>query len=108
MQIISNAKTVRSSTVQDLKKFNSQYLTTQVKKRKQIDSMIPAIKKAFNFLGDDIVELTTQNESLKNKMGSYDEKRVQESKANLLKQKDDEKRANLTLCRLKKRMETIK
>ena len=35
---------------------------------------MPAIKKAFDLMGDNIVELSTKNESLKNKIGSYDEK----------------------------------
>ena len=34
MQFISNDKTVRSKTVQDLKQFNSQSLTTPAKKPK--------------------------------------------------------------------------
>ena len=34
MQIFSNDKTVRSNTVQDLKEFNSQSLSTRVKKRR--------------------------------------------------------------------------
>ena len=41
-----------------------------------------AIKKAFNLLGDGIVELSRDNESLKIKIGSYDEKWHQESKTN--------------------------
>ena len=47
VQITSNEKTVRSDTVQDLKEFNSQTLTTQVKKRGQLASMMPAFKKAL-------------------------------------------------------------
>ena len=65
MQIISTDKTVRSKTVQNFKDFNLQSLTTPVKKRQQLVSMMPAIKKAFNLMGDDIVELHTENESLK-------------------------------------------
>ena len=63
-------ETVRSDTIEDLEEFNSQSLTTQAKKGKQLDSMMPAIKKAFNLMGDDIVKLLTQNESLENKIGS--------------------------------------
>ena len=74
MQIFSNDKTVRSDTIQDLKQFNSQSLSTQAKKGEQLVSVMPAIRKAFNLMGDDIVELSTENEALKNKMGSYDEK----------------------------------
>ena len=95
MQIISDDKTFRSDTVQDLKDFNSQSLTPQAKKRKQLVSMMPAIRKASDLMADDIVELSTENEFLKTKIGSYDEKLLEESKAKLLKQIDDEKRANL-------------
>ena len=45
--------------------------------------MMPAIKKAFDFLGDDIVELSRENDALKHKTGSFDEKRLEESKAEL-------------------------
>ena len=66
--------------------------------------MVPAIKTAFKLLGGDIVELSIENESLKNQIGDYDEKWLQESKAKLLKDIDDEKRANLIMSRLKKQM----
>ena len=65
---------------------------------------MPAIKKAFNLLGDDIVELSTENDALKNKIGSYDERWLEESKLKLLKEIDDEKRANLIMSRMKKQM----
>ena len=65
---------------------------------------MPAIKKAFNLLGDDIVELSTESDSLKNKIGDYDEKLLQESENKLLKQIDHEKRANLIISRMKKQM----
>ena len=67
--------------------------------------MMLAIKKAFYLLGDDIVDLTTENDALKSKIGSYDDKWLEESKAKLLKQIDDEKRANLIMSRMKKQME---
>ena len=66
--------------------------------------MMPAIKKASDLLGDDIIELPTENDALKNQIGSYAEKWLEESKAKLLKQIDDEKRANLIMCRRKKQM----
>ena len=66
--------------------------------------MMPAIKKAFNLMGDDIVELSTENDSLKNKKGSYDERWLEESKTKLLKEIDDEKRANIIMPRMKKQM----
>ena len=105
MQIISTDKSVRSDTIQDLKDFNQQSLTTHAKKGEQLVSMMPAFKKVFNLLGDDIVELSTENDVLKIKIRSYDEKWLEESKNKMLKQIDDEKRANLIMSRLKKQME---
>ena len=63
--------------------------------------MMPAIKKAFELLGDDIVDLSTASDALKNKIGSYDEKWLDESKAKLLQQIDDDKRAILIISRMK-------
>ena len=65
---------------------------------------MPAIKKAFNVLSEYIVELHTENKRLKYKMGSYDEKWLEKSQAKLLKQIDDEKRANIFMSRMKKQM----
>ena len=93
MQIVSNDKTVRNDTIQDLKEFNSQSLATQAKKGEQLVSMMPPIKKAFTLMGDDIVELGVENESLKNQIGDNDEKWLQESKSKLLKEIDVKKRA---------------
>ena len=49
LQIISNDKTVRNDTIQDLKDFNQQSLTTQAKRGEQIVSMMPALKKLLIF-----------------------------------------------------------
>ena len=56
-------------------------------------------------MGNDIVELSTENDTSKNQIGKYDEKWLEESKAKLLKDIDDEKRANLIMSRIKKQME---
>ena len=104
MQLISTDQTIRNDTMQDLRDFNEQSLSTRAKKGEQLTSMMPAIKKAFNLLGDDIIELSTENETLKNKIGDYDEKWLEESKRKLLKDIDDEKRANLIMSRMKKQM----
>ena len=104
MQLSSNDKTVRNDTIQDLKDFNQQSLTTQAKKLEQLVSMMPAIRKAFNLMGDDIIELSTENDALKNKIGYYVERWLEESKAKLLKEIDDEKRANINMSRMKKQM----
>ena len=105
MQIGSTNQKVRNNTVQDFKDFNQQSLSTRAKKGEQLVSMMPAIKEAFTLLGNDIVDLSTENDALKEKIGDYDEKWLQESKEKLLKDIDDEKRANLIMSRMKKQME---
>ena len=65
---------------------------------------MPAFKKAFILLGDDIVDLSAENDTLKNKIGDYDEKRLEESKHKMLKEIDDEKRANLIMSKMRKQM----
>ena len=104
MQLSYTDQTVRDNTIQDLKDFNQQSLSTQAKKGEQLTSMMPAIKKAFNLLGDDIIELSTENDVLKNQIGEYDQKWLEESKRKLLKDINDEKRSNLIMSRMKKQM----
>ena len=104
MQIGSTNQKVRINTIQDLKDFNQQSLSTRAKKGEQLVSMMPAIKEAFTLMGNDIVDLSTENDALKEKIGDYDEKWLQESKEKLLKDIDDEKRANLIMSRMKKQM----
>ena len=58
-------------------------------------------------MGHDIVELSTENEALKNKIGSYDEKWLQEPKEKLLKQIDGDNRANLFNSRIKNKWKNI-
>ena len=105
MQLSSTDQTVRNDTLQDLNEFNQQSLSTRAKKGEQLTAMLPAIKKAFNLLGDDIIELSTENDVLKNQIGEYDEKWLQESKAKLLKDINDKKRADLIMTRMKKQMD---
>ena len=104
MQINSNDKTVRSNTVQAFKEFNFQSSTTQAKKGEQLVSRMPVFQKAFDLLVDDIVEISTENNTLKTQMGFYDEIWLEKSKSNLLKQINDKKRANLILSRKEKQM----
>ena len=59
-------------------------------------------------MGDDIVNLSVENESLKNQIGDYEKKWLQELKAKLLKDIDDEKRANLIMSRMKNRWKNNK
>ena len=104
MQLGSSDQSVRNDTIQDLKDFNQQSLATQAKKGEQLVSMMPAIKKAFNLFGDDIIELSVENDALKNQIGEYDQKWLEESKTRLLKDIDDKKRADLIMSRMKKQM----
>ena len=103
-QLGSSDQSVRNDTIQDLKDFNQQSLSTQAKKGEQLVSMMPAIKKAFNLLGDDIIELSVENDALKNQIDDYNQKWLEESKTKLLKDINDEKRANLIMSRMKKQM----
>ena len=64
---------------------------------------MPAIKEAFDLIGVDIVELSTENDALK-KTGSYDQQWLEKSKAKLLKRINDEKRVILIMFKMKKQM----
>ena len=56
-------------------------------------------------MGDEVVDLFTENDASKNKISSYDEKWLGESKEKLLKQIDYEKRINLAMSRMIKQEE---
>ena len=75
-----------------LKEIHNQSLATQEKNGEKLVPMMPANKKAFNLMGDDIVELSTENDALRNKIRSYDQQCLEESKAKLLKQIVDDKK----------------
>ena len=55
-------------------------------------------------MGDDIVELSTENETLQNQISDYDQKWLEESQEKLLKRIDDDKRSNLIMSRMQKQM----
>ena len=65
---------------------------------------MPAIKKDFDLMRDNIVDLHTEKETLKNQIEDYVEKWLEESKTKLLKQIDDAKRADLIMSGMKKQM----
>ena len=56
-------------------------------------------------MDDDIVEISREKGTLKNKMGSYYKRCLEESEAKLLKHIDDEKGANLIMSRMNYQME---
>ena len=66
--------------------------------------MMLANRKSFDLMGVGIVEISTKSESLKNKIGSYDERLLEESEARLLKHFDDDKRANSIMSQTEKQM----
>ena len=68
MQINSSDRIVRGDTVQNFKDSNAQSLSTKTKKGEQLVFMMRAFKKTFDLLGDDIVDLSTENYALKNKI----------------------------------------
>ena len=70
--------------------------------------MMPANKKASDLMGDDIVELSTENNASENKIGAYEGKWLEESKAKLIKQIDGEKRARLIMSKIKNQIKNIK
>ena len=47
MQLISSDQTVRNDTIQDLKDFNQQSLSTQAKKRRTVDIYDACYQKSF-------------------------------------------------------------
>ena len=94
-QTTLKSKTVRIDTVQDLKGFNSRSSATQATKGEEIVSLMSVVKKGLDLMGVDIVDLSTENETLRNKIVSYDENWFEDSKAKLLKQFLDDKRSNL-------------
>ena len=55
-------------------------------------------------MGNDVVELSPENDASKNKLGSYDEKQFEESKTKLLKLIDDERRATKIRSSMEKQM----
>ena len=64
---------------------------TRAKEGGQLVSMMAAIKKFLDLMGDDIVDISTENNALKNKIGSYDAKWLEETKTKHLRQINDEK-----------------
>ena len=104
---IFNDQTLRNNTVEVLKDFNSQSLATQAEKGKQLASPMPAIKKTFDLMGDDVFELSTENETLKNQLGDYDQKWLAESRTKLMKEIDDGKKANLIMSRMQNQMKQL-
>ena len=66
--------------------------------------MMPANERALDLMGNDIVDLTIENESLKNEIFSYDDEGLKESRTKLSNQFDDEKRASLFMSGTEKQM----
>ena len=91
-QLFSKDKTVRSNTIEDLNEYNSHSLSTQAKKEEQLATMITLTQKAFDLLGGHIVELLTENETLKKRIRSYDDKFLEKSETKMIHFIDDGKK----------------
>ena len=65
MQIGFTNQKVRNNTIQDLKVFDQQSLSTRAKTGEQLVILMPAIKEDFTLMGNDIVDLSTENDALK-------------------------------------------
>ena len=62
---------IKNDTIEDLKDFNSKSLSTRAGKGKKLLSMMPATKKVFDLMDDDIITLKIEKETLKNQIGDY-------------------------------------
>ena len=79
-------------------------MSPQAKKGEKSVSMMPA----FDLMGDDIVELSIENESLKNEIGSCYESWLEETTGKFLKQINGEKTPKLIMSRMEKQMKKQK
>ena len=66
--------------------------------------MMPAIKVAFDLLGENVVDLSNTYETLTNKTSSLDEKWLGDSKTGPLKQFNAEKKASLNMMKVEKQL----
>ena len=87
------------------KRFEQSIFNNTNQKSEQFVSTMPAVKKDFSLLGDNIIDIFAENDALKDKIGSHEQHWLEESKAKLLKHIDDEKRAKLIMSKMKKQME---
>ena len=72
-------KKLREETIRDLKDYKSQSILTQAI-REEFLTTLPAVKRRYNILGDEIMELDTENIILKNKTSAHHQKCLLESK----------------------------
>ena len=71
MTIISKDRIVRNSTIQGLKDSNSQPFATQSKKGDELVFLMLAMMKSFDLMGNQIVDLSLENQLFENKKGFY-------------------------------------
>ena len=65
---------------------------------------MPALKEAFDLMGDNIVEISTENEALNSQICDFDQKWFKKSKTKTMDQMDDEKRAQPIMSRMNKQI----
>ena len=108
MQIIYNdKKSVKQNCAKPIR-LQVTSLSIASQKREPVLSMMSAIREVFDLVVDDIVEFSTENESLTIKISSHDKKWLEESHINFLKQFDAAKWASLIMARMQKQMKKQK
>jgi predicted metalloprotease with PDZ domain len=103
-ELVKTNNEVKKEIIENIKDFKKQSLATQAKKGEELVAMMPAVKKAFNIMADDIYELSTENEILKDKIGDYDENWLKESKVKLMANTTEDKKNKLILERMRNQL----
>ena len=93
MELISNNKTGRSDTIQNLKDFNKQSISNPTGEKEQILAM-----------GDDKVESSNKNGTLKSKEGSHNETMLEKPETTLNQKIDKEKTVAIIIARMNEQL----
>jgi regulator of replication initiation timing len=104
IQLVSSDDEVRKETIEAVSEFKNQSLTTQAKKGEQLQAMMPAIKKSFGMMVNEICELSAENSVLKDKIGDYDVKWLNASTKKLLIDTTEEAKKQQFLERMRRQL----
>ena len=80
IQLASNCKKLGGETIQESEDYKSQPLQAQVIRGEELVALLPAIRKRYNSLEDEIMELTIGNIIMENRISEISEKRLEKSK----------------------------
>ena len=73
-------KIITEGTLRELKDYKSQSFLTQSKRGEALAAMLLASEKQFNIMGNEIIELHTEENVIKNTIGDFDRKCLIESR----------------------------